>query len=158
MGSELKDDATPTLNHKMLWRNSDSETLGDHDLRGISRSWDSDQWEQYLSTLEVRPSETLLSDPEFQRAIDKQTESIFALARRSCSREDSSIVWTAMTLLTPRQREVIHLIYWKNASEREVSQMLGISRATVRTLHKRGLRKLRGQLETREEANRSSDV
>ncbi len=145
----------PTNKNETPWLNRHNCPLRDEDLINVTKSWDRNQWESYLTSLEIRLSETLLSENEFQRALDQQTESIFTLTCRPCTPEDSSSVWGAMRILTPRQREVIHLTYWRNCSEREISGMLGISRATVRTLHKRGLRKLMKHLQVRGPINSS---
>lgn len=47
-----------------------------------------------------------------------------------------------LSVLTPRQREVVEMVYDCRLSERAVAQFLGISRRCVRTHHQRALDRL----------------
>ena len=51
-----------------------------------------------------------------------------------------------LDILSPRQREVVCLLYYDYLSEIEAGRQLGLSRSTIRTHKKRALRKLEVKL------------
>lgn len=117
--------------------------LSEHQLKVVSQSWTQEQWETYLASTETPLYESLISESEFHKLIEDQTESVFEFAQQPCSPESSSRVWRAMRELTPRQREIIHLIFWREKSERDVASLLGISRPSVQVLKRRALQKMK---------------
>lgn len=64
----------------------------------------------------------------------------------SIGRDDDGL-WQALATLPPRQRVVLVLRYYEQYTDEEITQVLGISRGTVRSQAARGLDKLR-QLRT----------
>ena len=62
-------------------------------------------------------------------------------------REDVKQLRQGFKELTPRQREVLQLLYFKNYKYREVAEYLGISVASVQTHNKRALEKLKQWME-----------
>lgn len=52
-----------------------------------------------------------------------------------------------LEILSGREREVVELLYFGGASERETAGILGISRSTVRSYRREALRKLRERME-----------
>ena len=60
--------------------------------------------------------------------------------------EDAVIVWAAMRRLPERQRLVLALRYHEDLSEAEVARLLRLPLGTVKTLARRGLARLRGEL------------
>lgn len=52
-----------------------------------------------------------------------------------------------LEVLSPRQREVIYLLFYDGLSEREAAEKLGISRSSVHTHRGRALEKLERELE-----------
>lgn len=105
-------------------------------------------WESELLPLEVPRQEVLISPYSYDALAELQTESIFGCAQEPCSDGDSSRIWKAMQSLTPREREIIHLIFWRQMSERDVGAELGISRSSVKVLKSRAFRKLAKSLVT----------
>jgi RNA polymerase sigma-70 factor (sigma-E family) len=63
--------------------------------------------------------------------------------------DDRRAVIAALHRLAPRQREVLVLRYWSDASEAEIATLLGISAGSVKTHAHRGLLALRDALEDR---------
>lgn len=55
--------------------------------------------------------------------------------------EDFKVV--DLSQLSPRERQIITLIYYSNCSEREVASYLGISRNSVKIYKKRAIKKLK---------------
>ena len=58
-------------------------------------------------------------------------------------REDLSFIWDAVQALPVQYREVIHLFYREGYSTREISQILGLKEATIRSDLSRGRGKLK---------------
>lgn len=56
-----------------------------------------------------------------------------------------------LNLLSPREREIIFLRYYKNLSAKEVARTLNISYQVVRNLTARGISKIRNRFSSREE-------
>ncbi|MDO5755449.1 MAG: sigma-70 family RNA polymerase sigma factor [Tissierellia bacterium] len=65
-------------------------------------------------------------------------------------KEEVKILNQGFEKLTPRQKEVLHLLYFKEYKYREVAEDLGISMASVQTHEKRALKKLRQWMENKE--------
>ena len=64
-------------------------------------------------------------------------------------RMDESVsldVWSALAQLTPEQRDVVVLFYFKDFKSEEVASILGVPHATVRTRLMRSRERLRGIL------------
>nr|WP_255785249.1 sigma-70 family RNA polymerase sigma factor [Membranihabitans maritimus] len=56
-----------------------------------------------------------------------------------------------LNLLSPREREIIFLRYYKNLSAKEVAKVLDINYQVVRNLTSRGINKIRERFSSREE-------
>jgi len=65
------------------------------------------------------------------------------------TRAEHSAVISALSLLAPRQRQVLALRYYADLSEAQIAAALGISRGTVKTHAARGLTSLRPVLGSR---------
>lgn len=63
-----------------------------------------------------------------------------------CQSEESERLVAALRLLPPRQRDVLHLVFYQNLSIREAAEVLGISLGSARTHYERGKSSLRGML------------
>ena len=61
-------------------------------------------------------------------------------------KEERKDIKLPLDILSPRQKEVVYLLYYDCLSEAEAGRQLGLSRSTVRTHKKRALRKLRRKL------------
>ncbi len=58
-------------------------------------------------------------------------------------KEERKDIHLPLDILSPRQREVVCLLYYDCLSEAEAGRKLGISRSTIRTHRKRALKKLK---------------
>lgn len=65
------------------------------------------------------------------------------------SRLEHAAVISALTILAPRQRQVLALRYFADMSEAQIAAALGISKGAVKTHASRGLTSLRPVLEVR---------
>ena len=61
-------------------------------------------------------------------------------------KEERKDIHLPLDILSPRQKEVIYLLYYDCLSETEAGRKLGISRSTIRTHKKRALKKLKRKL------------
>jgi len=61
-------------------------------------------------------------------------------------KEERKDIRLPLDILSPRQREVVYLLYYDCLSETEAGRKLGISRSTIRTHKKRALKKLERKL------------
>ena len=64
-------------------------------------------------------------------------------------REEDAVVMAVLATLPQRQREVLVLRYYLDASEAEIADLMGISRGAVKSHAHRGLATLRAGLEAR---------
>jgi RNA polymerase sigma-70 factor (sigma-E family) len=62
-------------------------------------------------------------------------------------REDAIVLWAATRRLPPRQQAVLVLRYYEDLSEAEIARVLAIPVGTVKTLARRGLARLRRNLD-----------
>lgn len=58
-------------------------------------------------------------------------------------KEDAEKIHNAIATLTPRQQEIIRLIYFEEKTQEEVAAILSISRNTVKTIYERTMVKLK---------------
>mgnify|MGYP002406673022 FL=1 len=61
-------------------------------------------------------------------------------------KEERKDIHLPLDILSPRQKEVVYLLYYDCLSETEAGRQLGLSRSTIRTHKKRALRKLKRKL------------
>ena len=122
------------------WLDAFGEPLPLDELKKVSQHWNSEQWESYLTTIEVGQREC--------QAIPEEVEtlglgfSVFELSQQSASEDLQILVNRLLETLTSRQREIINKIFFERLSERQVAKSLMISRQGVCDLKRRALRKL----------------
>jgi len=61
-------------------------------------------------------------------------------------KEERKDIRLPLDVLSPRQKEVIYLLFYDCLSEAEAGRQLGLSRSTIRTHKKRALNKLKRKL------------
>jgi RNA polymerase sigma-70 factor (sigma-E family) len=129
----------------------DAEDLAQQTLLKAYRAWSrvkrADSPHAYLRTMLTN---TFLSErrPKGRRLellTDETPEP--ASPVRDRGPEDRMVLWPHVKSLPPRQRAVIVLRYYEDLSEREIADVLGCSRGTVKSTAHRGLNALRAVLE-----------
>lgn len=115
-------------------------------LRQVSKTWNADQWEAYLQTLERPILEEQVSCLKYDLASENAQSSIFDLAQQTSSPELTSLVGQALFKLTLRQRMVVELLYFRSLSTWEAALELGISQFAVRDLEARALKNLEREI------------
>ncbi|MBI2519475.1 MAG: sigma-70 family RNA polymerase sigma factor [Bdellovibrio sp.] len=121
------------------WLGQNGLPLSDKELKLASRRWDLKTWEEYLSWFDIQLKETQISPTIYNKIADNLEESIFAL----CSSNENSHAIASfnkfLSVLTPKQKIVIEMIFWQNKSEREIAKHLGVSRPAIQNIKKRAL-------------------
>lgn len=145
MGSQLAKKLfteTVTVNPEMPWLDCHGRTLSDPVLKFETKNWNEKTWEAYLKSIETPIRETLISESVFNCLVDKQTGSIFLNSQEACSEALREKIERSVLQLSKRQQQIVHMIFWKNLSEREIARILGITRPTVQVTKKRALQRL----------------
>lgn len=57
--------------------------------------------------------------------------------------EEKQALYAAIEQLTPRQKEIVYLIYFEEKTQEEAAEMLGISQATVSVTLERAIENLK---------------
>ena len=106
--------------------------------------WSANQWEAYLTELEVDQTEVLLNQAGIVEAMpeDYYQEGFSELIGTNYSEKLSNMIALLMQALTERQQAVLKLLFWESKTIGEVSIQLGISRAGVKDLRDRALAKI----------------
>ena len=123
-------------NHEKFWLNEAGQQRRDSELVKRSRGWTGQMWEEYLTSIEVGLRESLVAPKKFDALAERMINSTFESAQGHGKLIDFARIHVALSVLTPRQREVIELIYFKSLKQREVARLLGISEHRVRAITK----------------------
>ena len=126
-----------------FWTDQFGHIFSDDILRTKCKSWTPEMWEQYLTSTESKICESQVDPTQFDELAEKNFESIFVNAQTPSGVVDFARVHNALAELSPRQRQVIELIFFKSMKQREVSLALRISEKRVRELKVVALKKVR---------------
>lgn len=112
--------------------------------------------EEVLEALEMSKSYHALSvDRQIEDDKDGSTTTLLDLIgrfdRNFEKKEQQLMLEDALRVLTEREREIIVLIYYKNLSQKQVGERLGISQMHVSRLQRRALEKLRQLLKAKKQ-------
>lgn len=124
------------------WEDESGRELSMEQLREVSRNWSAETWEEYLQNLEVYPEHFL---------VDNYEDALRTYGKEDSTKEESvpftdlTQIENGMKKLHPMEQTVIRAMFWDRKSEREISDLLGISRRAVMKLKKDGLRRLKVQ-------------
>lgn len=126
-----------------FWTDEAGIPLPDAVLKERSKTWTPKMWEEYLVSTEVGLSESLIDQKKYDSLNEKSSESIFVNAQSASGAVDYATIQNALAILTPRQRQVIELIFFKSLKQREVARILQISENRVRELKQIALKNVR---------------
>ena len=138
--AENFDSEAVAIHQQWPWKDESGQTLADSILKETSKNWSQDNWEAYLKWSETPLSESLMAQGSFIEMADSSQAKIFENIEQCTPISLKNKVANFLELLTPRQREILRMIFWENKSEREIAAHLKISRSTVKQLKKRVLR------------------
>lgn len=131
-----------TLLIEKPWLDERGRPLSDDKLRALPAEWDAATWESYLQSIEVGRVESLVSPRQYEAALDRQEQPVFAFAQSHANDGLRGEMTTLLKRLTPQQKKIIEMTFWQGFGDVRVSKELGICRRTVRTVKRRILRKL----------------
>ena len=132
------------------WLDQHGKLYSDGALRTISQHWSTEIWESFLRETVDRP---LREEPQTPQQLDRFSKEEICkfwldLQPKDVSSNQKFMLGNLIRRkLTPRQQQVLRLIYWEGMSERAAAKVLGVDRSTVAASKKRSLRKLKGLLE-----------
>lgn len=122
------------------WADEHGEPLAKEILIEKSRRWDRVTWEAYLKSLEGSLKESQPGHWVIQNSVVTETKCV---PDNNFSNISAEAIEQLLSLLTPRQREIIHAIYWQGLSERQVARNFGISQSTVQDIKQRGITRIK---------------
>ena len=138
--------AKPWLDHR-------GRELPTEQLREISKDWDLKTWKRYGDSLEVQPEGKSLKPGELRKLQAEQTKSIFAINGEIPANPTLVLKMNqALEDLSPRQRQVVDLIFYQGKTIEEAALEYGLSKATINIHKKEALAKLKGVLGVRSDA------
>ena len=125
------------------WLNKNGEPFSDEELKKRSSSWAMQEWEDYLSSLEVDTTEILLEDPSKIEFLS-ETEHLKSLEAISEDNELNApklraLIKAMLNYIPENQKQVIHNLYWEKLTLAEISRRLGVSKTAVRTNARSGV-------------------
>jgi len=113
-------------------------------IKEQSKNWSVADWEKYLKTLEVAEREGMVSldeDMDFS-----ETQSFAEMICTSSIVDEFPLIYEKFGFLLdklyPRQKQIITMIYWDNMKASEISDQLGVTRASVSKTHKQAIKRL----------------
>jgi RNA polymerase sigma factor (sigma-70 family) len=109
-------------------------------IHEASKSWNPEQWESYLQTLDVGLKESLVDGELSNRRL---AFGIFDLVAEPCSEEISSIIQKLISLLTVKQKLVIEKYFFEGRTHSQIAKIMNVSRQRAFTLKKRAIRQLK---------------
>ena len=116
--------------------------VSDAAMRRISKNWSRKDWEEYLKTLEVERSETLVSPQRYDELREgntflwKNDSPQTKLYRINAMRE-------ALESLPRTQKGVLKMTFWHGVTEREIAKKFKMSKTWVRKQKIQGLKALK---------------
>lgn len=121
------------------WQDDNGNLAQDSDLEVISKAWDIETWNRYLSTMDTSTLESILPSTTYLRLIEMQPDKISEIEPEINQSRRKQKVREKVERLPMRQRKIVKLLFWEDLSEREVAKKLQISRSTVKTQKRRAL-------------------
>ncbi len=129
---------------KRPWLDKDGKAKRIEEIKKICSTWSADTWEAYLSTIEVPLREQLV--PLDDLAKMPHSESYGQLYKDLIRQDDHLKLERLMSLsarvLSPTEREVLHLLYWEKKSLQETAIHFGVIKSTVVSYRDRALKKI----------------
>lgn len=124
------------------WLDKDGNELSVENLRLESKNWDQQTWEFYLESKDAILKEKLMSPGRYSKESAKIKES-FLSQLSSGSFLEKSHLESLLRALTPRQRQIIEMIFWQSMSQRQIANALGLNQSTVADVKRSAIRKMR---------------
>lgn len=130
---------------KRPWLCKRGFALPDEQLKLISKTWDHDTWERYLKWIETPRKESLVTHKKFKQLL--KNYSLAELHEESELDETlHNLLTYALNSLTPKQLEVITLIFWEGRTLRYIAEQMGIHWTSVRETRDQALKKIKNKL------------
>jgi RNA polymerase sigma factor (sigma-70 family) len=129
------------------WTDERGRLLSDDDLRFQSKGWNTEIWEAYLKTIEVKNSGMKYKPEIYDAFCSELMASIFSVVTNEKNSILKNKIEDAIADLPEKQRDVLHLIFWEGKSQRKIAKSWGVQQSSVFDLKERALSNLRISLE-----------
>ena len=125
------------------WLNEKEQPLATTEIKAICSQWNSQTWEDYLSSLEAPQTELLLDDPD---TIDEYSQEEFSLSNIMSTANDfprlKELISKILGHLPKNQRIVIHSIFWEGIGVNNLAKKTGVSKSAIQQTRDRALKQI----------------
>lgn len=113
------------------------------------KQWRADEWEEYLSNIDVPLTEKLLDNPRaVENLSNEDYQKGFAqLIGQNYTPNLAKLCALIIEELTPLQKEVITQIFWQHRTLGEIARELGKSKTAIFSARDRALAQIKKKLE-----------
>ena len=120
-------------------RNKKNEKIALSEL--ACKKWSGQQWEEYLSSIEISQKELLVDDYEIINNLseERHKEGFSNLIGENFHPELKRFIDLVLNKLSPLQKKVLHYIFWEGLPLSDIATMLGVSKTAVIKTRDRGL-------------------
>lgn len=147
------------MRNKKNWLNDDGTQKEDKDLQSICKEWSLSDWEAFLKKNESSMKEENLDYYNQEEMMTNEDYESSFLQTIEVKHYPAFIkrIRKIVNSLTPRQRQIIVMLFWQGLSKEEVSKSLGISTSTIRVLIKRAFDRMKTQICKQKKIHKSNN-
>ena len=133
------------------WIDAKGQRLDDSLLKVACRNWSSQDWEEYLSTLETNSGENILERGEDIENLsqEKYEEALLAVSEELDEKQFphlKRVFIQIMKQIPERQRKVLHYLFWEGLSVSATARRMGVSRPAIQQTRDRALKRVTEKL------------
>lgn len=125
------------------WLTSTRVELPMDELRDLSRSWDAQVWESYLTWYESGRRESLLPPKFYDFKCNVMTETVFDQFNQDVSHKNWTLCERLLSSLPANEAKALRLRYFSGRTDREIAALQNIPKSTVYNIHKRAISRLK---------------
>ena len=121
------------------WLNSNEKPICDSTLKRISKNWDADTWEDYLTWFQTPCKEALLRGRGYALKCEEMTETVYREYGHEHDELIAKYVDGLLGSLPKNQATVLRLYYFEGLTERQVSRRMRITHQCVNVRKRKAL-------------------
>lgn len=127
------------------WLNENGSFKSVEEIKKISQTWNSSQWEEYLKTLEGTQKESSLDKAYYIDQISNEdcADIFFSFIENDDYPHIRMSLEMVFRKLTKNERNVLRKVFWEGISKADIAKQSGISRAGVTRTYNRAMEKLK---------------
>jgi len=124
------------------WIQPNRKPLCDSYLKGISKSWDADTWEAYLTWYQTSRKEALIHTWAYDLICERRSESIYREFGYEVDEALQQYCELLLSTLPKIEEQILRLYFLEGKTELQIALKLRISKSGVHVAKKRGLFRL----------------